>query len=405
VTEGPFHWLRVLDLGHNIAAPVSANLLGALGAQVVKVEHPDGGDNSRVGPPFVGSAGVHFDKAVDDDFSIAFLKRNSYKQGITLNLKDPDGRGLLLKLLEQFDVVIENFRPGVLERLGIGPEVMEQRNPRLIICSISGFGQTGPYRDWVAYDGIIQAFAGLVARTGYPDSPPVKSGFTAGDTLGALYSTLAIMAALERRRQTGHGERIEIALVDCVASALWDDPLDVFEAAGMPVRSGNNNQRSAPWNMYAATDGYVFICVLTNEQWSRLAQIAEIDRAPEFSTQVARLKNMKLLDSRIAGWCSKHPRDEIMMLLQAAQVPCSSVREPAELKRDPHLISRGVFHPLVHPDLGEISDVSATRLPFAARAESNSARAPRLGEHNAEIFGALGLSRDEIDSLTRRGVI
>ncbi len=405
---GGLKQLRVLDMGHNITAPVCANILGALGADVIKLERPVGGDNSRIGPPFVGPEGVHFDYRTESDLSLSFLKRNGYKRGITLDLKSPRGKAVFEKLVTHVDVLIENYRPGVLEKLGFGYERLQALNERLIICSISGFGRTGEYRDWVAYDGIIQAFSGLIARTGFQDQPPVKSGFSAADTMGALYGVIGILAALEQRRESGRGQVLDISMLDCLLAALWDDPLDVFARQGFMVRSGNNNQRAAPWNMYQCQDGWVFICALTDKQWRTLVELMGHEYHPRLGSSVKRHAHMAEVDQMVGTWCQGQTRAAVMQRLQSANVPCSAVMLPTEVVQDPHVQARHSFAPVVHPDLGPISDVVYARFPVREASSENSVPdpcPPRLGQHNREVYSAIGLDAAEIEQLAAEGVI
>jgi crotonobetainyl-CoA:carnitine CoA-transferase CaiB-like acyl-CoA transferase len=404
----PLEGIRVLDLGNNITAPVSANLLGALGAEVIKVERPDGGDNSRTSPPFVGDHGAHFGAATPGDVALSFLKRNRYKRSVTCNLKHPDGVELFRALAAASDVVVENLRPGALQKLGIEPADVLAANPRLIWCQISGFGRSGQYGNWLAYDGIIQAFSGIVARTGFPELPPVKAGFAVADTLSSLFATLGIMAALSKRERTGRGAFVDVAMIDCAAWALWDDPLDVLDDLGRPPRSGNNNQRAAPWNMYACDDGYVFVCALTNEQWERLADLIGYPEGKKLRSAAARYAAIEAIDLAIGSWCKERVRDDVVRALQSITVPCGPVRDPVELLRDPALTDRGVFRRVRHPDYGESTGASEAVIPFRFDGwqPSEESTPPKLGGDSTEIYRELlGLSAARLDELRQNGAI
>jgi crotonobetainyl-CoA:carnitine CoA-transferase CaiB-like acyl-CoA transferase len=405
---GPLEGVRVLDLGNNITAPVSANLLGALGAEVIKLERPDGGDNSRTSPPFVGEHGAHFGAGMPGDMALSFLKRNRYKRSVTCNLKHPDGIGLFRALAAVSDVVVENLRPGALQKLGLEPADMLAANPRLIWCGISGFGKSGKYGNWLAYDGIIQAFTGIVARTGLPELPPVKAGFAVADTLSSLFATLGIMAALSERERTGRGSFVDVAMIDCAAWALWDDPLDVLNSLGRPPRSGNNNQRAAPWNMYTCDDGYVFICALTNEQWDRLTDLIDFPDGKKLRSAAARYAAIEAIDLAIGIWCKERARDDVVRSLQSITVPCGPVRDPVELLSDPALAERGVFRPVRHPDYGEKAEVSEAAIPFRLGdwQPSEERTPPKLGADSTEVYqDLLGLSSVRLHELRESGAI
>ena len=387
---------------------MSANLLGALGAEVIKLERPDGGDNSRTSPPFVGAHGAHFGASEPGDVALSFLKRNKYKHSVTCNLKHPDGIGLFRALAAESDVVVENLRPGALQKLGIDPAELLAANPRLIWCGISGFGTSGEYGSWLAYDGIIQAFTGIVARTGFPDGPPVKAGFAVADTLSSLFATLGIMAALSERERTGRGTFVDVAMIDCAVWALWDDPLDVLDSLGRPPRSGNNNQRAAPWNMYTCEDGYVFICALTNEQWDRLTDLIDFAEGKELRSAAARFAAIDAIDLAITSWCKERARDDVVRALQSITVPCGPVRDPVELSHDPALAERGVFRRIRHPDYGEDLGVSEAAIPFRLGGwqPSEEPTPPKLGADSTEIYQeVLGLSPARLAELRASGAI
>jgi crotonobetainyl-CoA:carnitine CoA-transferase CaiB-like acyl-CoA transferase len=406
--SGPLAGVRVLDLGNNITAPVSANLLGALGADVIKLERPDGGDNSRTSPPFVGADEAHFGASKPGDVALSFLKRNRYKRSVSCNLKHPDGLALFHSLAAVSDVVVENLRPGALQNLGLDPADVLALNPRLIWCEISGFGKSGKYENWLAYDGIIQAFAGVVARTGFPELPPVKAGFAVADTVSSLFATIGIMGALSDRERTGRGTFIDVAMIDCVSWALWDDPLDVLDHLGRPPRSGNNNQRAAPWNMYTCDDGYAFICALTNEQWDRLTDLIDFQPGKAFRSAAARYAEIDSIDLAIGSWCKSRSRDDVVSSLQSISVPCGPVREPIELLTDPAVQDRGVFRPVRHPDFGDSAAASEAVVPlrFGDWRPRDDMTPPKLGASNDEIYGdLLGLPADRIAELRAIGAI
>jgi crotonobetainyl-CoA:carnitine CoA-transferase CaiB-like acyl-CoA transferase len=403
---GPLNGVRVIDAGQNITAPVCAMMLRALGADVIKVEPPLRGENSRHSPPYLTKSGLTYDKHDGTGISASYLKRNRGKRSMTLDLKTVAGREIFGRLLATSDVLIENFRPNALKRLGFGFDRLEKLYPRLTLCSISGFGDESKYQNWLAYDGIIQAFSGLLERTGYPDQPPVKSGFPVADNLGAVFSTIGILGALRDRDRTGKGMHVKVSMLECVTFMLWDDPLDYFERQGLPARSGNSNRRTAPWTMYDALDGHVFICAHTDQQWQELSKLIGLESNDErYVTVDKRVAREPEVDGLVNRWTVNLPKDDIAETLQSLGVPCSAVRRPAEVSADPGF--ERIFTKLNHPVLGPSSEAIAARFPLRSfRTEENlNVAAPSLGANNDRLLDELGYSIDEVKSFRDEGVI
>ncbi len=407
----PLADLLVLDLTIFLSGPFATQLLGGLGARVIKIEQPGVGDPARVNPPYFGPRGLHGGRPGEGDMSLSALKRNRNKESVTLNLKHDDGKALLRDLARRADVLVENFAPGVLDRLGLGPETLRALNPRLVVCSISGFGQDGPYRQLPAYDIVVQAMSGLMATTGEPDAPPTKAGPSFADLTAGLYATIGILAALHQRTQDGQGQALDVAMLDALLALVLDEPVDLQVAAGQPPRTGNRRPRLTPFAAYEAADGFIAICAVTD------AQVADLFRAmgrpdlvgdPRYATLEARVACAAEVDALVEGWTRAHPRADLWRALQAARIPAGPVADIPDLLADPHLAHRAMLDPVRHPTHGAVPGAHAADLPIRfSRAEAGLDRpAPLLGADNARVYGdLLGLTPPQLADLTARGVI
>jgi CoA:oxalate CoA-transferase len=393
----PLEGVVVLDLGQIYNAPYATLLMALAGAQVVKVE-PRGGENLR-GRTQASGAGAPF----------AML--NSNKRAITLDLRTTRGRELLLDLSERADVFVENFRPGVTDRLGVGPAVLRERNPRLIYATSSGFGLTGPYRDFAAMDLTVQAIAGIMSITGFPDRPPVKAGPALCDFFAGIHLYGAIATALYERERTGVGRVIETSMFESVYPSLMSSLGLYFGAGGgVPERTGNRHAglAEAPYNVYPATDGYVAIIGVSEQHWVSLATLMgrpDLIDAPGWATRHDRVERIDEVDEVVGAYTSQYPRAELLALLRGARVPCAPVRTIDEVVTDEHLHARGMLQEIDHPELGRLT-VPHSPLRYEGVERLPLTPSPRLGEHNAEVLREwLGLDDDEIDELVRTEVI
>jgi crotonobetainyl-CoA:carnitine CoA-transferase CaiB-like acyl-CoA transferase len=408
--SGVLQDLVVLDLTRFLSGPYCTLLLAGLGAEVIKIDAPGEGDPTAGAPPFVGPEGVGFERRSAADFGIAYLKRARGKQSTTLNLKHPEGRALLLRLAEHADVVVENFRPGVAERLGIGYATLSAVNPRLVYCAITGYGASGPDRELKSYDLMAQAAVGLMSITGEPDGPPMKTAGALSDMIAGSSAALAILGAVHERTRSGLGQAIDVSMVDSLFAMMMDEPLDGYAKLGLAARQGNRIMRFSPFNAYRARDGWVTIGVVTPSDWQALVKAMgreDLAEHPDYRRVSWRLVNNAVVDGLVAQWASEQPVAEIVAQLRDADVPCSPVRSPEEAIAWPHLRARGMVRPLLQPD-GAPTDVVAADLPIRySRSETGHARpAPRPGAHTAEVLTRLlGLSAEEIVALARRGAI
>lgn len=394
----PLDGVVVLDLGQIYNAPYATLLLALAGARVIKVE-PRHGENLRGRTQGAGAGAP-------------FVMLNSNKEGITLNLRMDRGRELLLELADRADVLVENFRPGVMEKLGVGPETVCKRNPRLIYASGSGFGHSGPYRDFAAMDLTIQAMAGIMSITGFPDGPPVKAGPALCDFFGGIHLYGAIVTALYDRERTGQGRIVEASMFESVYVSLMSSLGLHFGtgADGGPMRTGNRHAglAEAPYNVYPATDGHAAIICVSDAHWRGLAQLMgrdDLAEHPGFATRRARVERMDEVDELVSAFTSAHARDALCDLLRANRVPCAPVRELGEVVADEHLHSRGMLQEIEHPELGTIT-VPHSPLRYNGEERLPLVPSPSLGEHNEAILcDWLGIDRAEFERLVDEEVV
>ena len=388
--------IRVLDLTRFLAGPFCTSILADLGADVVKVEAPKGGDEGRYGYPPV------------DGVPVFFLALNRNKRGITLDLRHDEGRALLRRLLPHFDVLVENFAGGTLARWGLAPEDLCRAHPRLIVASLSGFGQTGPWSSRPSYDIITQASSGFMSLTGFPGNPPTRGGGSLGDYVQGLFGAIGVLAAIAARDRAGKGQAVDVSSQDAMFSLLDSWPA-IFAASGrMPKQVGNRHLGTAPYDSYEARDGWVVIAVASNKLFRTLAAAIgrpELGDDPRFRGVTGRLERSDEVNGMVAGWVRERSVAEVVDALDAAGVPCSPVYTVDQLLGHPQLLARGMIERMPHPKLGEVVTPGVvTKLsdtPGAIRRLG-----PEIGEHNAEIYGELiGLSPDEIARLKAAQVI
>jgi formyl-CoA transferase len=373
---------------------------------VIKLDDPAGGDPAALAPPYSGPS---FGRASVADFGLAYLKRARGKKSATLNLKAARGRELFLRLVERADVVVENFRPGVAERLGIGYETLKARNPRVVYCALSGYGATGPDRGLKSYDLMAQAESGLMSITGAADGPPMKTGGALSDMIAGTYSALGILAALREREKSGVGQAVDVAMTDCLFSMMMDEPVDRLDALGLDARQGNRILRFSPFNAYAATDGWVTLGCVTREDWHALlgAMGREDLRAhPDWSRVEWRILNNAQVDRLVGDWVARLTVRESIAKLREADVPCGAVRTAKEAVAWEQLRSRNMVQALRRPD-GTAAGVAAAGMPikFSRSAAHHDAPAPVPGADTADVLQRmLGLGADEIARLKADGI-
>jgi crotonobetainyl-CoA:carnitine CoA-transferase CaiB-like acyl-CoA transferase len=338
--RGPLAGLTVLDLTLALAGPYATFLLAGLGARVIKIENPESPDPSRQNPPFLGRGGVSLGRTRPDDVSVSALNRLRGKYAVTLNLKQPGARDVFTDLLRQADIVVENFSAGTLERLGVGYPFARSINPRVIYCSISGFGAAQPPGTGKAMDTIVQALSGLMMTSGTPEDPPVRVGVPVADLVTPIVGVVGILAALRQRDATGIGQHVDVSMLGVLTSLVAAEPFDLLEACGMPQRTGRVVPRLTPFGVYESADGHVAMCAPT-EQFARgvFAAIGhpEFERDPRFATRDARVAHVDEMNAQIEAFTRTVPTAELLPLLERHNVPAADVRSPREAVRDPRV--------------------------------------------------------------------
>lgn len=403
--------VRVLDLTQFFSGPQATLFLAGLGAEVIRIDAPDSAGRVAVAPPYAGVRGVTLDRQSADDLNVNYLKRTRGKKAITLDLKHAEGIALFRRLVGKSDVVVDNFTVGVAARLGVDYERLAAINPRIISCALTGFGSSGPDRDLKAYDVTVQAAAGLMSVTGLPGQPPMKAGTALSDAIAGTFAMAGVLAALFDRTRTGRGQFVDVSMVDCLFSLLFDDPIDWYERLGVPVRQGNRIMRFSPINTYRTTDGWAVLGAATAAQWHGVLKALErsdLIGHPNWSSLDWRVAHDAEVDALVRDWASRHTTDEAVGAMLAAGAIASVIRGPDELAAWPHLRARDMYVALDHPTLGPLAGVGAPGFPikFGAAAAGYSAPAPLPRQHNEEIYaGLLGLDRPELDRLAAAGVI
>jgi crotonobetainyl-CoA:carnitine CoA-transferase CaiB-like acyl-CoA transferase len=394
---GPLVGVRILDASRVLAGPFCGQLLGDLGAEVIKVERPGGGDETRAwGPPFAGPLSAYY------------LACNRNKLGITLDLSQEAGVRLFYELVRKSDVLLENFRTASAERLGLSPDKLLALNPRLVVCSISGFGRNGPLRELPGYDFAIQALSGLMNITGPVEGPPCKVGVAVTDVLTGLYAAVAVLACLHARAASGHGYTIDLALLDCAVAAQVNVAQAYLTSATVPPRQGNAHLQIVPYQLFATADSWLVLAVGNDGQWQRFCQAAGLENLaadPRFATNVLRVRNRDVLVPLLVDVLSRVPTAEWETRLREVGVPHAPVWDYAMLFAHPHAAARGLQ--LVVRDL-EGRPVDLVGSPFHIEgAPLPAARMPpRLGQDTDQVLRELlGLDAQRLTQLRQQGVI
>lgn len=385
--------VRVLEASYHLNGPFAGRLLGELGASVVKIE-PPGGEPNRKSRPLFGNESAHF------------INYNANKKFITLNLKHAEGKTLFKRLIKESDVFLENFRPGVMDKLGLGYDELKKVNPGLIYASSTGYGYNGPYRDEAAYDTLIQGMTGMMDATGFEDTPPVRSGPAVVDIAAGTFCALGILAALFHKKQTGAGQRVDVAMYDVAMSHMIG--LYSFAQGGLPVKYGNWVPVLAPYDVYKAKDGYVAIIIGETSRWNAfLTEIGRRDMVgdPRFDSIEARLAHHKEIDEFVTKWLEDKTVTEAVSLIKKSGGAAGPIRPITALFNDPQVKAREMLVELDHPAAGKFVTIGSAFKMSETPGRVESLGLP-LGHNNEEIYGdLLGLSSQEIDKLKKEGVI
>ncbi len=409
-TRGPLAGLVVIDLTRALAGPVCTLILAALGAEVIKVEDPLGGDVARGNAPYVGPGGLTMTPQGEGDLSLALLTRCRGKESLTLDLKHPAARDVFADLVARADVVVENFSAGTADRLGVGYRSASAANPAIVYCSISGFGQDGG-EGIRAMDALIQALSGLMLASGGPEDPPIRVGVPVADVLTPLYAVVGILAALSRRERTGVGEHVDVSMLGALTSLVAVEDWAAFEALGQPLRTGPTLPRLAPFGLYRAADGWFALVAPQDRMAAALFDAMarpELNDDPRFATRDSRVAHADELTVEIERWAAGRSAAEAVATLVGAGLPAAPVRTPKEAVLDERVVRRAETLPVVHPDLGEVAGLRTAGVPirFVDADETPLAPAPRLGEHTDALLARVaGYSEGRIAQLRSAGVL
>ncbi len=389
----PLDGITVLDLTRVLSGPYCTMLLADMGARVIKVEQPGKGDDTRAwGPPFMAGESAYF------------LSINRNKESVTLDFKHPDGREVLERLIAKSDVLVENFRPGTLTKLGLDYQTLAAKHPRLVYCSISGFGQSGPRAKEPGYDAIMQAEGGLMSITGAPGGEPYRLGVAIVDIVSGMFAAYGVAMGLLARERTGRGQEVDLAMLDATVALLTYQAGNFFASGKIPARLGNRHPSIVPYETFAAADGDFVLAVGNDDQWTRFRDVADLPDDPRFTTNRQRVTSYDELRPFVADRLRERPRAFWIERLTAAGVPCGSVRNFQELFDDPQLAAREMIADVEHATIGQLRalgvPVKLSDTPGAVRTPP-----PTLGQHTDAVLQELGFKADAVAELRRKNVI
>jgi len=386
----------VLDLTRVLAGPFCSMILGDMGAEVIKIEEPGKGDDTRSWPPFLGGEATYF------------LSVNRNKQSLTLNLKAPEGRELLKRLVKKSDVVLENFRTGTMERLGLGYATLKKVNPKLVYCAISGFGESGPEAARAGYDLIVQAESGLMDITGFEDGPPVKVGTSIADLVAGMSAAHGITLALLARTRTKKGQKVEISMLDAMAALLTYQAGIYFGTGAKPSRRGNKHPSIVPYEVFKAADAYLTLGVANNSLWERCCTAMErpdLVKDPRYARDADRVQNRETLVPLLNDVLGGRTADEWLKRFEAVGVPAGRIRTVAEVCESEHLKARGMIVTLPHPKAGNLRVLGVPVRLHATPGKAATAP-PLLGQHTERVLRTvLGVGKGEVARLRKGGVV
>ena len=405
LSAGPLSGLRVFDMSRILAGPTCGQLLGDLGADVIKVERPGRGDDTRGwGPPFVRDA-----EGNDTPESAYYLCANRNKRSLALDIAKPEGAEVAKRLAARADILLENFKLGDLARRGLGYEALAAENPGLIYCSITGFGQTGPYAARAGYDFLIQGMGGIMSVTGEPDRPPMKVGVGIADVMTGMYASSAVLAALRAREMTGRGQHIDLALFDSQIAWLINQGLAYLTDGAIPVRRGNAHPTIVPYETFPAADGWFILAIGNDSQFRKFCEIAgrpDIAADPEFATNAARVRNRDELAPLLREITATRTEAEWMASLEAAHVPCGPVNDIAQAFDDPQAAHRGARMTMAHPTAARGTvDLIGNPIKMSGTPVTYRHAPPTVGQHSCEVLREAGYADAEIAGLAAAGVV
>ena len=392
----PLNGMKVLDLTRVLAGPYATMLLGDLGAEVIKIEQPGTGDESRNFGPF------------KNGFSLYFMSVNRGKQSVTLNLKTERGQAIFKELLQQSEVLVENFRPGTMQKLGLDYDTLKVEHPSLIYAACSGFGQTGPYAQHGAYDMIIQGMGGIISITGHPDGPPVRVGTSISDITAALFTTIGILSAIHHRERTGRGQLVDVAMLDSLVAVLENAVVRYFATGETPKPLGARHPAITPFEAFASADGHVIIALGNDTLWAKFCEYVdrqELISEERFRTNAARTENHSELFPILSEIMAQRKTEDWIEALGAIGVPCGPINAMDAVVSHPQVQAREMITRVAHHITGAV-EVPGVPIKLSETPGNVDAPAPSLGEHTTAVLtGLLKMPPDEVEALRRDGVI
>ncbi|VEF49569.1 L-carnitine dehydratase/bile acid-inducible protein F [Bacillus freudenreichii] len=388
--------IKVLDLSRVVAGPVCTSMLGDLGAEVIKVEGPNNVDETRTWfPPDI------------DSTSLYYMAVNRNKRAITVNLKTEEGIEIIKKLIKESDVLVENFKTGTMERLGLGYDQLKELNPRLIHCSITGFGQTGPYKQLPGYDFLAQAMSGFMSVNGGPEDEPVKAGIAMADLYAGLYAIISILAALQARSHTGRGQHCDVSLLDSMVASLLNIGTGFINTGKLPKRYGNQHPTLVPYQNFKTKDYQIIVAVGNDRQFNTLCSLLSLEDLPadkRFATASARVVNREELIPALQEAFLAKTADEWLAMLQENNIPSSPINTLDRVFEDEQVLARDMVKEIIHPEVGAVK-LLGSPLKLSDTPVSFERHPPLHGEHNEEVLLELGYEMDEIKTLLRKKVV
>lgn len=397
--SGPLRGLRVLDLTRVLAGPTCTQMLGDLGAEVIKIEKPGSGDDTRGFTPPVWP---------ETEESAYFLGVNRNKKSLTLDIAKPEGQAIVHQLLDGCDILVENFKVGALAKYGLGFEQLSQKFPSLIYCSITGFGQTGPYAPRPGYDALIQAMGGVMSLTGEPDGLPQKVGVPVADLFAGLYACIGILAALRHRERTGQGQQVDIGMLDTSVAWLANQGMNFLATKQNPPRLGNQHPNIVPYQVFPTRDGHIVLSVGNDPTFVRFCEVSgqqALLSDPRCATNADRVANRQFVTDTLTPVMQQRSTDEWVAALEAAKIGCGPINTLEKVFADPHVQARQVVVRMPHAS-GATVEVIANPVRLSATPADYRVPPPQLGEHSEDVLsGLLGLSHAEIATLREKGVV
>ncbi len=404
--NGPLDGLKVFDLTRILAGPHCTQILGDLGAEVIKIERPKVGDDTRnFAPPYLPD-----DTGADSSESAYFAGTNRNKRSITLNLSDPEGQALARRLIAECDVLAENFKTGTLAKYGLGYEQLHAEFPRLVYCSITGFGHTGPYADRPGYDALIQAMGGVMSLTGEPEGAPMKVGVSIADMMAGMYAGMSILAAVRHQQITGEGQHIDIAMLDTHVAWLANQGMNYLATGEIPPRLGNMHPNIVPYQVMPSSDGYFVLSVANDPAFERFCEMADCQELLDdecFNTAVERVRNREHVTETLNEITRKHPSSWWLAELEKVKIGCGPINDLEQVFDDPQVKAREMTVEMAHPATGgKPAKLIASPIKMSETPVRYRHAPPMLGQHTEELLGEmLGLSSDDVAALREKGVV